>query len=185
MMVCGAVFEFVKVLETTPTVLVVPSAGAVAADAEPETRRRSEVKLALAARVMRLHDIRDLHYVSWQGIRWDDVTWRGCCRRSVVLTCGMKRKHSGLGADELFAAEQTGLAVRATNHAARWIVCRLPTQGGLEYFVNMTLAIGPLVSLIAGILILAVPRLLNYIVAIYLIVIGVLGLFGSGMFHLR
>lgn len=34
----------------------------------------------------------------------------------------------------------------------------------------------PLVSLIAGILILAVPRLLNYIVAIYLIVIGILGL---------
>ena len=33
---------------------------------------------------------------------------------------------------------------------------------------------GPLVSLIAGILILVVPRLLNYIVAIYLIVIGLL-----------
>jgi hypothetical protein len=37
----------------------------------------------------------------------------------------------------------------------------------------------PLVSLIAGILILVVPRLLNYIVAIYLIVIGLLGIFGS------
>ncbi|MCB1467888.1 MAG: DUF3096 domain-containing protein [Rhizobiaceae bacterium] len=35
----------------------------------------------------------------------------------------------------------------------------------------------PLVSLIAGILILVVPRLLNYIVAIYLIIIGLLGLF--------
>ncbi len=35
----------------------------------------------------------------------------------------------------------------------------------------------PLLSLIAGILILAMPRLLNYIVAIYLIVIGILGLF--------
>ena len=34
----------------------------------------------------------------------------------------------------------------------------------------------PLVALIAGILILIVPRLLNYIVAIYLIVIGVAGL---------
>jgi len=41
---------------------------------------------------------------------------------------------------------------------------------------------GPLVSLIAGILILVVPRLLNYIVAIYLIIIGLLGLFGG---HLR
>ncbi|TMA05438.1 MAG: DUF3096 domain-containing protein [Deltaproteobacteria bacterium] len=34
----------------------------------------------------------------------------------------------------------------------------------------------PLISLIAGILILMMPRLLNYIVAVYLIVIGVLGL---------
>ena len=40
------------------------------------------------------------------------------------------------------------------------------------------LPMGPLVSLIAGILILVAPRLLNYIVAIYLIVIGVLGLVG-------
>lgn len=49
--------------------------------------------------------------------------------------------------------------------------------------MNMHLSLAPLVSLIAGILILAVPRLLNYIVAIYLIVIGLLGLFG-GDFHL-
>jgi hypothetical protein len=38
------------------------------------------------------------------------------------------------------------------------------------------IAIQPLVALIAGILILLVPRLLNYIVAIYLIVIGITGL---------
>jgi hypothetical protein len=36
--------------------------------------------------------------------------------------------------------------------------------------------IQPLVALIAGILILLVPRLLNYVVAIYLIVIGIIGL---------
>ena len=47
--------------------------------------------------------------------------------------------------------------------------------------MNMNLSLGPLVSLIAGILILVVPRLLNYIVAIYLIVIGLLGLFGAGL----
>ena len=34
----------------------------------------------------------------------------------------------------------------------------------------------PLVALIAGILILLIPRLLNYVVAIYLIIVGVLGL---------
>jgi hypothetical protein len=44
--------------------------------------------------------------------------------------------------------------------------------------MNLNMSIGPLVSLIAGILILIVPRLLNYIVAIYLIVMGLLGLFG-------
>ena len=43
---------------------------------------------------------------------------------------------------------------------------------------ELRMSIGPLVSLIAGILILIVPRLLNYIVAIYLIIIGLLGLFG-------
>ena len=37
-------------------------------------------------------------------------------------------------------------------------------------------SISPLIALIAGVLILIVPRLLNYIVAIYLIVIGLLGL---------
>lgn len=50
--------------------------------------------------------------------------------------------------------------------------------------MHITLSLGPLVSLIAGILILIVPRLLNFIVAVYLIVIGLLGLFGSGNLHL-
>jgi hypothetical protein len=44
--------------------------------------------------------------------------------------------------------------------------------------VNLSLNIGPLLSLIAGVLILIVPRLLNYIVAVYLIAIGLIGLFG-------
>jgi hypothetical protein len=50
--------------------------------------------------------------------------------------------------------------------------------------MNITLSLAPLVSLIAGILILLVPRLLNFIVAIYLIVIGLIGLFGAGNVHL-
>ena len=51
--------------------------------------------------------------------------------------------------------------------------------------MNLHLTIGPLVSLVAGIVILVMPRLLSYIVAIYLIIIGLLGLFGSGNFHLH
>lgn len=38
------------------------------------------------------------------------------------------------------------------------------------------LAIQPLIALIFGVLILLIPRLLNYLVAIYLIVVGVVGL---------
>jgi len=44
--------------------------------------------------------------------------------------------------------------------------------------MNLTVSIGPIVSLIAGILILLMPRLLNYIIALYLIIVGVLGLIG-------
>jgi hypothetical protein len=48
--------------------------------------------------------------------------------------------------------------------------------------MNINLTLAPLISLIAGILILVMPRLLNYIVALYLIVIGLIGLFGTGNF---
>ncbi|MBA2963681.1 MULTISPECIES: DUF3096 domain-containing protein [Ramlibacter] len=44
--------------------------------------------------------------------------------------------------------------------------------------MNITAQIGPVAALVAGVLILIMPRLLNYIVAIYLIVIGAVGLFG-------
>jgi hypothetical protein len=50
--------------------------------------------------------------------------------------------------------------------------------------VNLHLALTPLISLLAGILILVMPKLLNFIVAIYLIIIGLVGLFGSGNLRL-
>jgi hypothetical protein len=50
--------------------------------------------------------------------------------------------------------------------------------------MNVNLTLGPLMALIAGILILLVPRLLNYIVAIYLIIVGLVGIFGAGNMHL-
>lgn len=50
--------------------------------------------------------------------------------------------------------------------------------------MHFNLSITPLVSLIAGLLILMVPRLLSYIVAFYLIIIGLVGLFGTGTLHL-
>ena len=43
----------------------------------------------------------------------------------------------------------------------------------------MNIHIAPLISLVAGILILIMPRLLNYIIAVYLIIVGLVGLFGG------
>jgi len=48
--------------------------------------------------------------------------------------------------------------------------------------MNLHLTLGPLFALIAGILILVMPRLLNFIVAIYLIAIGIIGLLGTVKF---
>lgn len=49
--------------------------------------------------------------------------------------------------------------------------------------MNIHLSIGPLLALIAGILILIMPQLLSIIVAIYLIVFGVTGLLNRGTWH--
>lgn len=49
--------------------------------------------------------------------------------------------------------------------------------------MNITFSLAPLISLIAGVLILIFPRLLNYIVAVYLITMGILGLIGG--VHMR
>ncbi|WP_163338690.1 DUF3096 domain-containing protein [Desulfopila sp. IMCC35008] len=50
--------------------------------------------------------------------------------------------------------------------------------------MNIHLSLTPVLSVAAGILILVVPRLLNYIVAVYLIAIGLVGLFGTGGFNM-
>ena len=44
----------------------------------------------------------------------------------------------------------------------------------MQYIQHLT----PIVALIAGVLILIMPKLLNYIIALYLIIIGLVGLFG-------
>jgi hypothetical protein len=51
--------------------------------------------------------------------------------------------------------------------------------------MSLNLSLTPIVSLVAGVLILVAPKLLNYIVAFYLIAIGLVGLFGTGTLHLR
>jgi len=44
--------------------------------------------------------------------------------------------------------------------------------------MNIHLSLIPLLSLVAGILILVMPKLLHYVVALYLIVVGIAGIFG-------
>lgn len=47
--------------------------------------------------------------------------------------------------------------------------------------MNMHISLAPIIALLAGILILVQPKMLNFIVAIYLIIIGLLGLFGGSL----
>ena len=51
--------------------------------------------------------------------------------------------------------------------------------------MNLHLSLAPIISVLAGVLILVQPRLLNYIVAIYLIAIGLIELFGVGGLRMR
>jgi hypothetical protein len=88
------------------------------------------------------------------------------------------RQTSGPSAENRHPNAGTPIAERCATRAS----CSLPlSHEGVA--MNVTLSLGPLVSLIAGILILIVPSLLNYIVALYLIIIGVIGLFGVGSMH--
>jgi fatty acid desaturase len=65
--------------------------------------------------------------------------------------------------------------------ASPWFIERelgrfAPSKSGDRPMVLNMLTIQPLIALVAGILILIVPRILNFIVAIYLILVGVTGL---------
>ena len=51
--------------------------------------------------------------------------------------------------------------------------------------MDIHITFGPLLALIAGILILLMPKLLNFIVALYLILIGLIGIFGLSAFHIH
>jgi hypothetical protein len=79
------------------------------------------------------------------------------------------------------AADNVCASVQSITHSGRYSSPHI----NAEHAMNLSLSIAPLVALLAGILILVVPRLLNYIVAIYLILIGLIGLFGGGALHLR
>ena len=58
---------------------------------------------------------------------------------------------------------------------------RFYRETGMHLDIDI-IAIQPLIALLFGILILILPRLLNYLIAIYLIIIGLTGLFPN-LFH--
>jgi hypothetical protein len=55
-------------------------------------------------------------------------------------------------------------------------VGRNQVASGSWSFMNIQIALQPVIAVIAGLLILMIPRLLNYIVALYLIITGILAL---------
>jgi hypothetical protein len=66
-----------------------------------------------------------------------------------------------------------------TSHTerSRHLVVSIPSAINREYIMTISIAhLQPIVALVAGILILVIPRLLNIIVAVYLILIGLLGI---------
>ncbi|ABC21229.1 hypothetical protein Rru_A0424 [Rhodospirillum rubrum ATCC 11170] len=67
----------------------------------------------------------------------------------------------------------------ATQARHRALIGTLPPSAlrrpPMTFTMNMAL-LSPLIALLAGILILVMPRLLNFVVAIYLILIGIIGL---------
>src|SRR5579871_4616276 len=60
------------------------------------------------------------------------------------------------------------------------LCCTIPRSGwfqGEVLSMHVTVLVQPLIALVFGILVLVLPRILNYLVAIYLILIGAVGLF--------
>ncbi len=117
------------------------------------------------------------------------------CRTGITLRCSMP---GSIGGDVMRHHERqedpssTEFAIRGrrprlASAVALASAIAVGTVGALPAFAaaargpSVTLGmatLSPLAALIAGILILLIPRLLNYIVAIYLIAIGLIGLFG-------
>jgi len=118
------------------------------------------------------------------------------CARYPDETLTFLKPHGVCARDRDFVpglVRRTAYSPTQIKHDALRLICRAVSakvaydrsETITENEMNIHVSAGPLVSLLAGILILIVPRLLNYIVAIYLIIIGLLGLFGASIPHLR
>jgi hypothetical protein len=98
----------------------------------------------------------------------DDGSWSADCQREALDRTA-----------PIASARPLRQSVLLKNDKTRpWHPVHTPRRIALfaEEPAMMMVAIQPAVALIAGILILLVPRLLNYIVALYLIIVGIVGL---------
>lgn len=91
--------------------------------------------------------------------------------------------HSLTSRDEVHSREICTVPHRHRMGCERSIKVRRFFSIRIGDLMNIHLSLTPMISLLAGILILVMPKLLNFIVAIYLIVIGLIGLFGTGALH--
>lgn len=97
------------------------------------------------------------------------------------MRCGRRRMAISAGINghvwRWRVAVASTIALLAATAAGALPAAAAPGSRGGDVTVHVA-TLSPLVSLIAGVLILIMPRLLNYIVAIYLILVGLIGLFG-------
>jgi len=87
------------------------------------------------------------------------ASFAGCAGECWASTCGGR------------------LTIALTAQPTQLAQTPIPAAAQPERTMTISVAhLQPLVALIAGVLILLVPRILNYIVAIYLIIVGIIGL---------
>ena len=73
----------------------------------------------------------------------------------------------------------------SAGYHSRWRCLAHPRRVEFKGTVlNIHLGLTPIISLLAGILILLMPKLLNYIIAFYLIAIGLIGILGLHQLHI-
>jgi hypothetical protein len=84
----------------------------------------------------------------------------------------------------------------AEANVGHWLACGSWLTSGLKMrcasshvgnqgrFLNIHLGLTPVIALLAGVLILVMPKLLNYIIAFYLIAVGLIGILGVHQLHL-
>lgn len=109
-------------------------------------------------------------------LRIDRPKWLGITLSKKLEKLRMVAKAPVLDRLEFHAIFKSRLITAWTQFHTHGLIGHRQRCGVLPMTIHIA-AVQPLVALIAGILILLMPRILNYVIAIYLILIGLIGLF--------